>query len=288
MPAGIRAARLGSRRCRWVLRWKSMLYLLFALIDRWRVPRPLPGRCDWLTRTIYAHRGMHGANAVENSPTAFARAIAAGLGIECDVQRSRDGQAVVFHDETLERLTAREGEIREETAATLGTIALTGSTDTIPTLPQLLAQVAGQVPLLIEIKIAHAGRVAPLCLAVRRALEGYAGPVAIMSFDPAVPSWFARYAPHVVRGLVMTEEGWRTLLAGTRRHWALWRARPDFIAYDIDDLAGRFAQGQRRRGLPVLSWTIDDADRAARVRKLADAPIAESAGLASLMEPAAR
>jgi len=265
-----------------------MLSLLFALIDRWLVPPPLLGRCDWLTRTIYAHRGMHGEGAVENSPTAFARAIAAGLGIECDVQRSRDGQAIVFHDETLERLTAQTGELRDETAATLGTITLTGSTDTIPTLPHLLAQVGGTVPLLIEIKIARAGRVAPLCLAVRRALEGYAGPVAIMSFDPAVPSWFARYAPRVVRGLVMTEEGWRTLGASTRRHWALWRARPDFIAYDIDDLAGRFAQGQRRRGLPVLSWTIDTPQRAARVRELADAPIAEATGLTTLIGPAAR
>ena len=79
-----------------------MLFLLFALFDRWLVPAPRTGRCDWLTAHVYAHRGLHdGGGAVENSPTAFAAAIAAGLGIECDVQRSRDGQAIVFHDETL-------------------------------------------------------------------------------------------------------------------------------------------------------------------------------------------
>jgi glycerophosphoryl diester phosphodiesterase len=260
-----------------------MLFLLFALFDRWLVPAPQPGRCDWLTRHIYAHRGRHGAGVVENSPGAFAAAIATGLGIECDVQRSRDGQAIVFHDETLARLTEQSGALVDQTAAALAQIRLTGTTETIPLLVAVLAQIGGRVPLLIEIKIVHAGRVAPLCLAVRRALEGYGGPVAVMGFDPGVSAWFARYAPHVVRGLVMTEAGWRTLGAKTRRHLALWRARPDFLAYDIDDLAGSFAQGQRRRGIPVLTWTVNDAPRAARAAARADAPIAEGQGLATLL-----
>ena len=261
-----------------------MLFLLFALIDRWLVPAPRGGRCDWLTRHIYAHRGRHGRGAVENSPTAFAAAIEAGLGIECDVQRSRDGQAVVFHDETLDRLTDRQGLLADQTAAELTRIGLGGGADTIPSLRRLLDQVAGRVPLLVEIKIARGGRVAPLCLAVRRAMEGYGGPIAVMSFDPAVSAWFARYSPHVVRGLVMTEAGWRTLGAKARRHLALWRARPDFLAYDIDDLAGTFAQGQKRRGIPVLTWTVDSAERAKRAAARADAPIAEGEGLTALLE----
>jgi glycerophosphoryl diester phosphodiesterase len=260
-----------------------MLFLLFALFDRWLVPAPRAGRCDWLTRFIYAHRGLHGASAVENSPTAFAAAIAAGLGIECDVQRSRDAQAVVFHDADLERLTDRPGRVADEAAAALGRIALTGSGDTIPTLGALLAQVAGRVPLLIEVKIARGSRVAPLCLAVHRAIEGYSGPVAVMSFDPRVAAWFRRYAAHVVRGLVMTEAGWRTMGGRARRHIALWRARPDFLAYDIDDLAGPFASGQRRRGIPVLTWTVNSAARATRAGRYADAPIAEAEGLARLI-----
>jgi hypothetical protein len=87
----------------------------------------------------------------------------------------------------------------------------------------------------------------------------------------------------VVRGLVMTEAGWRTMVAKARRHQALWRARPDFLAYDIDDVAGSFAQGQRRRGLPLLTWTVDSAARAGRARARADAPIAEGEGLATLL-----
>lgn len=262
-----------------------MLFLLFALIDRWLVPAPRPGRCDWLRRSVYAHRGAHDAAAgrIENSPSAFEAAVAAGLGIECDVQRTRDGHAVVFHDETLDRLTALSGRVADETAARLETVTLTGSTDTILTLSRMLALVGGRVPLLIEVKVPKGFRVAPLCLAVRRAIEGYPGPLAVMSFDPRVGAWFRRYAPHVVRGLVMSEEGWRTLGARARRHAALWRARPDFLAYDIDDCAGRFAAGQRRRGLPLLTWTIDSAARAARAAQHADAAIAEGEGLGPAM-----
>ena len=261
-----------------------MLFLLFALLDRWLVPPPAVGRCHWLTRSIYAHRGFHdaGLGRVENSPSAFAAAIAAGLGIECDVQCSRDGQALVYHDDTLDRLTGQAGRLADESAATLTRMTLTGSEDTIPLLATLLAQVGGRVPLLIEVKIADGGHIGPLCLAVRRALEGYAGPVAVMSFDPRVPSWFRRFAPHVVRGLVMTEAGWRTIGGKTRRHRMLWRARPDFLAYDIGDIGGSFATGQRRRGIPLLTWTVDSAAKVERAHLRADAPIADGDGLAAL------
>jgi glycerophosphoryl diester phosphodiesterase len=267
-----------------------MLYLLFALLDRWLAPPPAAGRCDWLGRALYAHRGFHdrAAGRIENSASAFAAAIAAGLGIECDVQRSRDGQAMVFHDDDLARLTAARARVADESAAVLAGLALTGSTDTIPTLAALLAQVGGQVPLLIEIKIARGGHIAPLCLAVRRALEGYAGPVAVMSFDPRVSGWFRRYAPRVPRGLVMTEANHRTVAGKARRHLALWRARPDFLAYDIDDIGGSFAQGQRRRGLPLLTWTVDNPNRAQRALARADAPIAEGAGLAAVRRESTR
>ena len=285
----MRAARSAFRSCRWGPRWKSMLYLLFALIDRWLAPVPRAGRCDWLTMLVYAHRGFHnGVNGgssgrIENSPAAFAAAMAAGLGIECDVQRSRDGQAVVFHDEDLARLTGQHGRIADQSAAALTQIALTGSTDRIPLLAAVLAQIGGRVPLLIEVKIARGGRVTPLCLAVHRAIEGYAGPVAVMSFDPRVPSWFHRYSPHIVRGLVMTEAGWRTMGAKARRHIALWRARPDFLAYDIDDIGSAFPVAQRRRGMPLLTWTVDNLAKVTRAGAKADTPIAEGQGLAALI-----
>jgi len=78
----------------------------FALLDRWRSPPPGPGKVSWLGAHVYAHRGLHSGGVPENSPSAFAAALAKGMGIECDVQRSSDGRAIVFHDEDLARLTA--------------------------------------------------------------------------------------------------------------------------------------------------------------------------------------
>lgn len=252
---------------------------LFGPLDALLCPPPGRARVGWVASVTYAHRGLHGGAVVENSSTAFAAAIARGMGIECDVQRSRDGQAMVFHDWDLDRLTGATGPVKARESAELGRIALTGSTDMIPTLSQLLAQVAGAVPLLIEIKSKRAVRYAPLCLAVRRALEGYRGPVAAMSFDPRVVRWFRVHAPHVVRGLVVTEEGQRTLSGRWRRHLALWQARPEFLAYDVRDLPSRFAQAQRRRGLPLLTWTVRSDELRRRAESHADAAIAEGAGV---------
>ena len=251
----------------------------FAPIDVWLAPAPDAARVDWIAGATYAHRGLHGGGLIENSPGAFAAAIARGLAIECDVQRSRDGQAMVFHDWELDRLTTETGPVKARDSGELARIALSGSGDTIPTLPQLLAQIAGQVPLLIEIKSKREVRFAPLCLAVRRALEGYRGSAAVMSFDPRVVRWFRLNAPHLVRGLVVTEEGHRTLSGRYRRHLSLWRAQPEFLAYDVRDLPSRFAAAQRKRGLPLLTWTVRSAELAERARVHADAAIAEGPGV---------
>ena len=256
--------------------------MLFALPDRWLSPPPKPAKVAWLGQVDYAHRGLHSASAPENSPSAFAAAIAKGMGIECDVQRSRDGQAVVFHDAELDRLTAETGRLSARTASELGQIVLSGSADTIPALTQLLAQIGGKVPLLIEIKSPSHGRnhIGALCLAVKRAIEGYLGPLAIMSFDPRAVRWFAEHSPMTVRGLVVTEEGGKTLPGMIKRRLSLWHARPDFLAYDVRDLPSRFAAAQRQRGLPVLTWTVRSEELRTRAARYADAPIAEGAGVA--------
>jgi len=235
----------------------------------------------WLRGVTYAHRGLHGSDSVENSPTAFARAVSAGLGIECDVQETADGEAAVFHDWTLERLTGETGAVAQRKLGDLQQIALTGSVDTIPALCDLLALVAGRAPLLIEIKARPDRPVAALCHAVHRAFAGYPGDHAVMSFDPRVGRWFARHAPGTVRGLVVSEAGSRGWRGTWRRRRALWRARPDFLACDARDLPSGFAARGRARGLPVLTWTVSDRALLARARDHADAVIAEGEGLAS-------
>ena len=212
---------------------------------------------------------------------AFAAAIEARLGIECDVHRTADGRAVVFHDWELDRLTGATGSVAGLGVAELTRIELQSPGQRIPTLRDVLELVAGRAPLLIELKSRKEKPVSPLCRAVLRDLEGYPGPHAVMSFDPRVGHWFARRSPGTVRGLVVTEANARTFGAAVKRHFAVWRARPDFLAYDVRDLPSRFAARQRARGLPVLTWTV--ATSALRERAAADADgwICEREGVAT-------
>ena len=221
----------------------------------------------------FAHRGLHGHGRIENSRSAFAAAIAAGHGIELDVQLSADHEAIVFHDYVLDRLTERAGRIDSLNAAELGQLALKGSADRIGTLPEVLSLIGGQAPLLIEVK-SPGRRVDALSGAVLRAVRDYIGPVAVMSFNPQIGAWFARHAPDVLRGLVVTEAGEprRRRLA---RRFALWRSRPDFLAYDVRDLPSRFAARQRARALPILTWTCRTAEQRAIAASHADQIIYE-------------
>jgi glycerophosphoryl diester phosphodiesterase len=236
-----------------------------------------PSRQADLRRLIakpFAHRGLHGDGRIENSRAAFEAAIAAGHGIELDVQASLDGEAMVFHDYDLGRLAAGDGKLAWLTAADLGRIKLKGTDETIPTLKEVLALIGGKAPLLIEVK--SPGReIGALSRSVAAALASYIGPVAVMSFNPEVGRWFARHAPGVLRGLVVTEAGkaWRGTLT---RRLALWRSRADFLAYDIRDLPSRFAGAQRMKGLPVLTWTCRTFGDRARAAEHADQIIYEA------------
>jgi glycerophosphoryl diester phosphodiesterase len=253
---------------------------LSALLDGWLAPSPDPRRIAWIGGSTFAHRGLHGPGIPENSLAAFGAAVERGLGIECDVQLSSDGQAMIFHDWELDRMTAETGLVARRTVAQLAAIRLTGGEEGIPTLRQVLDLLAGQVPILIEVKSRAGMQVGPVCATVRRVLEGYRGDHAVISFDPRVGRWFARHAPRTLRGLSFTEENDHPLVGSLRRHVWLWQAKPDFLVYDIRDLPSRFAAAQRRRGLPIVSWTIDSADLRQHSAAYADAPIAEGAGLA--------
>ena len=252
--------------------------LPFSLLDALLAPAPAPGRVHWLKAQRFAHRGLHGPTIVENSRAAFQAAIDRGFGIELDVQASRDGEAFVFHDRDLDRLADASGRLGARQSPELDKIRLQGSDEMIPRLTDIIQLIDGRVPLLVEVKTGRRD-IAPLCQSVRRALAGAAGPVAVMSFDPAVPRWFRQNMPDMVRGLVVTEDGPHALpdkaRAALGRHRDLWAARPDFLAYDVVYLAGGFVQRQRRRGVPILSWTIRSAADREQVRRYADAPIFE-------------
>lgn len=246
-------------------------------------PLSPPARAPWLTTRPIAHRGLHdrSAGVIENSLDAARAAIDGGYAIECDVQDSADGEAFVFHDHDLARLTGRAGAFCALRADLLDTLSLQDAqaAGRIPRLNDFLALVAGRVPLIVEIKSRFDGNPA----LTRRCLEilgDYAGPVCVKSFDPQIVAWLGRDAPHILRGIVADAAGSgppdRT---NTTRDGCLARGhllhfdetRPDFVSWKAADLphAAPFLC-RSLRGMPILAWTVRSPDQAADVRAHAD------------------
>ena len=240
---------------------------------------PLP---DSFLRLPVAHRALHdrARGVIENSPSAIKAAVTAGYGIEIDLQLSLDGVPMVFHDEDLDRLTGETGPLNARTAAELGRIILTGSTDTIPTLSEVLSLIGGKVPLLIEIKdqtLVMGPTDGRLEAATADALKDYKGDVALMSFNPHSIAHMARLAPHLPRGLTTSAyrpDDWAPLPADVCDRL---RPIPDydptgssFISHEGRDLARPRVADLKAQGAKILCWTIRSAADEALVRQVAD------------------
>lgn len=233
---------------------------------------------DWLTAQPFAHRGLHDKEngVIENSRKAFAAAIQGGYGIELDVQLSRDGEAMVFHDRGMKRLTGLQGKLAHHTAAELGAIKLKDSEDVVETLPTILNLIAGQVPVIVEIKTTPREEAGALEEAVANALDNYTGPAAMMSFAPSSVAWFAQYAPHIVRGIVAMDfvrhnEGlsWaERIILSQMLHLPI--TQPDFISFNQAQLPYNAVASLKRSGLPILCWTVRDQATADRVAPYVD------------------
>lgn len=235
---------------------------------------------DWLTQWEYAHRGLHSSGVPENSLAAAEAAIAAGMGIECDIQISRDDHPIVFHDWDLERLTGATGATEDRLADELEALGLLDSDQHPVRLARFLEVVAGRVPLLIEIKSRPDHDVERTCFCLGRLLESYRGLHAVMSFDPRVSRWFRRHASRTPCGLVMREDEHGHTQRPWQRRLAFWTARPDYLAYHIAALPSGWVAKLRSKGLPVLTWTIKFPEARARALEHADALIVEGAGIA--------
>lgn len=237
--------------------------------------RAIPG---WLTSQPLAHRGLHAARTglVENTQGAFAAALHGGYGIELDVQLSRDGEAIVFHDLSVERLSFAAGAVGSYTADDLAALPLRGTEDRIPTLKAVLAEVAGRAPLLIELK-SFAPRPGPLDRRVADLLEDYAGPFAVQSFNPRSVGWFAKHRPTWIRGqLGQRYRGAEFPQLSAPCRFALTHmlfngvSRPDFIAFDWSALPAPAPGLARRLNLPVIAWTVKSAEDWTHTKPYAD------------------
>lgn len=234
-----------------------------------------------------AHRGLHDASVgrIENTAPAFEAAIAAGFGIECDLRPARDGTPFVFHDPTLDRLVDAEGPLASRTPGELSALRYRALNTPLLSYSGFLELVAGKVPLLVEIKSDWDAPDSRFLSAVAELSLAYRGPLALMSFDPAVMAVMRTLAPALPRGIVSGRyEGpdWWPDAIDVERAFRLSHclesgpARPGFFAYEVDALPTpvmRFARDVMR--LPIFAWTVRSPDQLACARAWADAPIFE-------------
>ena len=241
------------------------------------IPRLHP---DFLTKPL-AHRGLHdvAAGRPENSRAAIRAAIAGGYGIEIDLQLSADKTPMVFHDYALDRLTGETGPVQVLSADQLGTIALSHGNEGIPTLVEVLELVAGQTPLLIEIKDqdgAMGKNVGPLEKATAELLAGYDGPVAVMSFNPHCVALMAELLPDVPRGIVTSSyqtQDWplsQEICDHLRGIPDFKRANASFISHEMADLERARVGELKAAGANILCWTVKSATQEVKAREVAD------------------
>lgn len=232
----------------------------------------------WLTEKDVAHRGLFkaGSLAEENTIAAVSDAVHAGYAVEIDVRATTDDIIVVFHDETLDRMTDGTGPVAQWGFQQLRQFNVGASRQPMPSLPDVMDAIDGHQPLFIEIKSHPKMDIQKLCAGVRHSFEGYLGPVAVMSFDPRVVQWFKSYMPKYARGLIVGRE----FLLGIRSRLALalavHKTKPDFVACDVNLLPNTFCTKWRENGKPVLTWTVRTPEMEKIAREHADAMIFEA------------
>jgi glycerophosphoryl diester phosphodiesterase len=242
---------------------------------------------QWLTARPIAHRGLHMASkgVIENSKSAFFQAVAHNFAIECDVQLTRDGEAVVFHDFNVDRLTDSSGAVSTFTAAQLSKMSISGSKseDVINTLDDILAEVAGRVPIVIEIKSRFDGDLR-LTRRVVEIISTKTMPLVIKSFDPRVVAALRVMAPDTPRGIVAMSQyeypDYADVPLEEKRAMAnllhYTEMQPDFISWHVKDLPHAAPHLCRAAlGLPVMTWTVRTPADLANAGKYADQMVFE-------------
>ena len=213
----------------------------------------------WLTDTFVAHRGLfdNGCGIPENSVPAFAKASEMGFGIETDVQMTKDGVLVVFHDDTLKRMTGAEGKLADYTFDELRKLRLLDTEYQIPTFQEFL-EVANGVNLVVEIKT-HSD-IGEVEQKTYDALKNYKGHYCVESFNPLIIRWFKVHAPEVIRGTLSCS--YEEAPFSRFKKWLLrelklckWNGS-QFIAYDAATIRTNKAVKRFGRKIPIICWTI--------------------------------
>ncbi len=251
-----------------------VLYILLFIRPRGEEPRDKSLMCD------YAHRGLHGGGVPENSLEAFELACRAGYGIELDIQLSRDGEVVVFHDYTLTRMTGCGKKLCELDTAELSELRLAGTEQRIPTLGEVLALVDGRVPILVELKGESLD--SSLCPKAAELLRGYNGSYCIESFNPLLVKGMKELLPEAFCGLLYTnavrDKKSKSFLTIAITAMALnFLCKPNFIAYnEVDRESFPVKLSTKLYRAPKFVWTIRSREALDRAHELGELPIFEN------------
>ena len=220
----------------------------------------------------FAHRGLHDDTKAENSLSAFAAAVECGYGIELDVRLSKDGELVVFHDDTLDRMTEVKGRVDSFTAEELSKIRLGGTEDCVPTFRQVLEIVDGKVPLLVEMK-EDLGKYG-VAKKTAEMLKEYRGEYIVESFNPLSLAHFGTLMPEVAKGLLCTNylrnPKTRNIKTFIVQNMLLnFRCKPDFISYDHAEWRDGGISMIRTfyPGTPLVCWTVRTPEEEAAAKK---------------------
>lgn len=212
----------------------------------------------WLTETYIAHRGLFDNKTLpENSLPAFQNAVDNGFGIEMDVQASKDGVLVVFHDDTVDRMTGKHGKVCDFTFDELRAMRLLDTDCQIPTFEEFL-QVANGVNLVVEIKTHK--NIGDIESRVYEMLKSYKGNYCVESFNPFIVRWFKKHAPKVIRGQLSCAydnapfSKWKKHILRDLK-LCKWNGS-QFIAYDAATIAENKAVKRFAKKIPVICWTI--------------------------------
>ena len=222
---------------------------------------------NWLNKLPIAHRGLHSNanNIYENTKESFLAAVNENYAIECDVVLSKDHEVVVFHDENLKRLCNLDKNVSSLTMNELRNLKIYESNSNIISLDEMLHVVSAHVPIIIEIK----GKFTPFIEErIQEIIRSYRGPIALKTFNLKSVEWLIKFLPYVYKGLVID--------SNTNNFEAILELNIDFVSCDIEFIESNLVDRLKKKGLPIITWTVDNEDKKKKANLIADNIIFEN------------
>ena len=222
---------------------------------------------NWLNKLPIAHRGLHSNanNIYENTKESFLAAVNENYAIECDVVLSKDHEVVVFHDENLKRLCNLDKNVSSLTMNELRNLKIYESSSNIISLDEMLHIVSAHVPIIIEIK----GKFNPFIEErIQEIIRSYRGPIALKTFNLKSVEWLIKFLPYVYKGLVID--------SNTNNFESILDLNIDFVSCDIEFIESNLVDRLKKKGLPIITWTVDNEDKKKKANLIADNIIFEN------------